>query len=174
MRLVLFAHASSSAAPLAFHSCGLCRSQSCGRVAVVPVVALLANFAASKQGTNWMMRTENGKLNSTLSILNSPATAVRAENWWRRGAWEDVRRVEFPPGWVFPSGEDHLTFVDVVSQGSLRRRWTDTNEIASVGIRLALAPFSSEFRHEFTPSNSCRFVWGGALAGRRVDAPSTL
>ena len=27
--------------------------------------------------------------------LTMPANAVRAENWWRRGAWEDVRRVEF-------------------------------------------------------------------------------
>ena len=80
-------------------------------------------------------------------------------------------RVEFPQGWVFPFGEDHLPFVDVVSQGSLRRRWTDTNEVASVGVRLALVPFSSVFWHEFTPSNSCRFVWSGALAERMADAP---
>ena len=109
-------------------------------------------------------------LHYSLSVLQSNE-AVRAENWWRRGAWEDVMRVWFPQGWVFPFGEDHLTFVDVVSQGSLRRRWTDTNEVASVGIRLALAPFSSEFRHEFTPSNSCRFVWSGALEERMSDAP---
>ena len=110
---------------------------------------------------------------STFSILNFqfPTNAVLAEKWWRRGAWEDVMRVEFPQGWVFPFGEDHLSFVDVVSQGSVRRRWTDTNEVASVGIPLALVPFSSAFWHEFTPSNSCRFVWSGALAERRTDAP---
>ena len=110
--------------------------------------------------------------NSPFCILHSqlpaqfPTNAVRAEKWWRRGAWEDVMRVEFPQGWMFPFGEGHLPFVDVVSQGSLRRRWTDTNEVASVGIRLALVPFSSVFWHEFTPSNSCRFVWSGALAAR--------
>ena len=115
--------------------------------------------------------------NSPFYILHSqlpaqfPTNAVRAEKWWRRGAWEDVMRVEFPQGWVFPFGEDHLPFVDVVSQGSLRRRWTDTNEVASVGIRLALVPFSSVFWHEFTPSNSCRFVWSGAQAERMADAP---
>ena len=110
---------------------------------------------------------------SQFSILNSqfPTNAVLAEKWWKRGAWEDVMRVVFPQGWVFPFGEDHLAFVDVVSQGSLRRRWTDTNEIASVGVPLALVPFSSAFWHEFTPSNSCRFVWSGALAERRTDAP---
>ena len=80
-------------------------------------------------------------------------------------------RVEFPQGWVFPFGEDHLTSVDVVSQGSLRRRWTDTNEVASVGIRLSLVPFSSSFWHEFTPSNTCRFVWSDALEERMADAP---
>ena len=78
-------------------------------------------------------------------------------------------RVAFPQGWVFPFGEDHLAFVDVVSQGSLRRRWSDTNEIASVGTPLALVPFSSASWHEFTPSNSCRFVWSGALAERQTN-----
>ena len=111
--------------------------------------------------------------NSTLSTFNSqlPSNAVLAEKWWRRGAWEDMMRVGFPPGWVFPFGEDHLTFVDVVSQGSLRRRWTDTNEVATIGIPLALAPLESMFWHEFTPSNSCRFVWNGSLAERTPDVP---
>ena len=109
--------------------------------------------------------------NSTLSTFDSqlPTNAVLVEKWWRRGAWEDVMCVEFPQGWVFPFGEDHLSFVDVVSQGSLRRRWTDTNEVASVGVPLSLAPFSTAVWHEFTPSNSCRFVWSGALAERSPD-----
>ena len=140
------------------------------RFAVLPVVAVLADFAASKQGTNDPPQRMVLPSASTPQLM-MPTNAVRAENWWRRGAWEDVRRVEFPSGWVFPFGEDHLAFVDVVSQGSLRRRWTDTNEVESVGIRLALVPFFSEFWHEFTPSNSCRFVWGDALAERNVDAP---
>ena len=104
-------------------------------------------------------------------IVGSQSSAVVAENWWRRGAWEDMRRVVFAPGWVFPSGSNHLSCVDVMSQGSLRRRWTDTNEIASVGVPLALVPFASVFSHELTPSNSYRFVWSGALAERRADAP---
>ena len=111
--------------------------------------------------------------NSTLSTLHSqfPTNAVLHDKWWKRGAWADMLRVEFPQGWVFPFGEEHLSFVDVVSQGSLRRRWTDTNEVASVGIPLALVPFSSVSWHELTPSNSCRFAWSGALAGRSPDAP---
>ena len=111
--------------------------------------------------------------NSTLSTLHSqfPTNAVLHDKWWKRGAWEDMLRVEFPQGWVFPFGEEHLSFIDVVSQGSLRRRWTDTNEVASVGIPLALVPFSSVSWHELTPSNSCRFAWSGALAGRSPDAP---
>ena len=55
-------------------------------------------------------------------------------------------RVGFPPGWVFPFGEDHLTFVDVVSQGSLRRRWTDTNEVATIGIPLGFNSSQDSFR----------------------------
>ena len=123
--------------------------------------------------------------NSTLSILHSQlsiatndsysyvmsSNGVLYSKWWRRGAWEDMLRVEFTPGWVFPSGSNHLSSVDVVSQGALRRRWTDTDEIASVGARLALVPFASTFSHELTPSNSYRFVWSAALAERRADAP---
>ena len=64
------------------------------RIAFVPVVALLANFAASKHGTNAppQMMAHPG---ASAPQLAMPANAVRAENWWRRGAWEDVRRVEF-------------------------------------------------------------------------------
>lgn len=146
------------------------------RLAVFLAFAFVATLCAQKSGTNappqgaappQMMALPS----ASAPQLTMPANAVRAENWWRRGAWDDVRRVEFPPGWVFPFGSNHLSSVDVVSQGSLRRRWTDTNEIASVGLRLALAPFSSAFWHEFTPSNSCRLVWSGALAERRADAP---
>ena len=139
-------------------------------LAVFLAFTLVATLCAQKGATNsppQMMALPG----ASAPQLTMPANAVRAENWCRRGAWEDVRRVDFTPGWVFPFGEDHLSFVDVVSQGSLRRRWTDTNEIASVGLRLALVPFSSAFWHEFTPSNSCRFVWSDALAERNVDAP---
>ena len=129
------------------------------------------NGASPPQMAGLLSQGGNVALRSLLSDFQFPTNAVRAENWWRRGAWEDVRRVEFPQDWVFPFGEGHLSFADVVSQGSLRRRWTDTNEIASVGTRLALVPFSSTFWHEFTPSNSCRFVWSGALAERGADAP---
>jgi len=164
--------------------------------AVFVFFSAIATLSAQKSGTNSPPRSGNVELrmenvelrdlpplveneqihHSPFSILHSQlppqfsTNAVLAERWWRRGAWEDVMRVEFPQGWVFPFGEDHLSFVDVVSQGSIRRRWTDTNEIASVGIPLALVPFSSASWHEFTPSNSCRFVWSGALAERQTNA----
>ena len=170
-------------------------------IAVFLFFAAIATVCAQKSGTNAPLRgasvelkVESGELesgpphNSTLYTLNSqflldsvttnglhsyamPTNATRCEKWWRRGAWEDFHRVEFAPGWVFPFGDRHLSRVDVVSQGSVRTRWTDTNEVASVGIPLALVPLQTEFLYGLTPSNSYRFAWLNALANRRPDSP---
>ena len=115
--------------------------------AVFVFFAAIATLSAQKtnsppRGGNVELKMENVELrnpsfvienepihHSTFSILHSqfasqfPSNAVLHDKWWKRGAWEDVLRVHFPNGWVFPFGEDHLTFVDVMSQGSLRRRW---------------------------------------------------
>ena len=88
------------------------------RLAAFLAFALVAMMYAQKSGTNGMARMGNAELRTGAGGMS------RAEKWWRRGAWEDMLRVEFPPGWTFPSGTSHLTRVDVVSQGSLRRRWT--------------------------------------------------
>ena len=102
-----------------------------------------------------------------------PATAILATNWWRRGCWEDCRKVEFADGWVFPFGSNHLSSVVVMSQGEVRTGFSDASEIAALGTKVALAPFDSCFCHEQTPSNSYRFAWGRAYVNRDTNTPMT-
>ena len=69
-------------------------------VTVFLFFAVIATVCAQKSGTN---APPQGAAPSQMMALPSasapqltmPANAVRAENWWRRGAWEDVWRVEF-------------------------------------------------------------------------------
>ena len=55
--------------------------------------------AAADGGFASLPHDGNVELRSLPPDFQFPTNAVRAENWWRRGAWEDVRRVEFPQGW---------------------------------------------------------------------------
>ena len=102
-----------------------------------------------------------------------PAGAILATNWWRRGCWEDCRKVEFADGWGFPFGTNHLSFVVVMSQGRVRTGFCDASEIAALGTKVALVPFDSCFSHEHTPSNSYRFAWDRAYVNRDTNAPMT-
>ena len=102
-----------------------------------------------------------------------PVGAILATNWWRRGCWEDCRKIEFADGWVFPFGTNHFSSVVVMSQGGVRTGFCDASEIAALGTKVALVPFDSCFCHEHTPSNSYRFAWDRAYVGRDTNTPMT-
>ena len=102
-----------------------------------------------------------------------PAAAELAQNWWRRGCWEDWRTVTFEDGWVFPRGSNHLSQVVVMSQGEILASVCDTLSLASLGTRVAHVPFDTCFYHEHTPSNSYRFVWDRAYTERNTNMPMT-
>ena len=102
-----------------------------------------------------------------------PVGAILATNWWRRGCWEDSRKVEFADGWVFPFGSNHLSSVAVMSQGEVRTGFCNAPEIAALGTKVALVPFNSCFCHERTPSNSYRFAWNRAYVNRDTNTPMT-
>ena len=102
-----------------------------------------------------------------------PEGAILATNWWRRGCWEDCRKVEFADGWAFPFGTNHFSSVVVMSQGGVRTGFCDASEIAALGTKVALVPFDSCFCHEHTPSNSYRFAWDRAYVGRDTNTPMT-
>ena len=92
-----------------------------------------------------------------------------AANWNVCGAWKDSFWLPFEDGWVFPYGTNHLTGVEVVSQGMVWPTPFDTNAVAAVGVSVEIVPGLSSFCYEFTPSNSYRFVWNGAAINRDTN-----
>ena len=92
-----------------------------------------------------------------------------AANWNVRGAWKDSFWLPFGDGWVFPHGTNHLSGVEVVSQGMVWPTPFDTNAVAAVSVPIEIVPGLSSFCYEFTPSNSYRFVWTDAAINRDTN-----
>ena len=92
-----------------------------------------------------------------------------AANWNVCCAWKDSFWLPFEDGWVFPYGTNHLSGVEVVSQGMVWPTPFDTNAVAAVGVSVEIVPGLSSFGYEFTPSNSYRFVWTDAAINRDTN-----
>ena len=105
------------------------------------------------------------------TVLEVPAHVgtnafVRVEKWWLRGAWEDGETVAFPDGWCFPYGSNHLTCVEIWSQGSVYPSEKATEAIASMSLPLALEPGRTQVVHGRTTNNSYRVEWRDAHPNR--------
>ena len=93
----------------------------------------------------------------------------KAMNWNVRGAWKDSFWLPFEGGWVFTSGTNHLSGIEVVSYGQVWATPFDTNAVASAGAPLEIVRGLTAFAYEFTPSNSYRFVWTDAAINRDTN-----
>ena len=85
---------------------------------------------------------------------------------WKYGVYEDGVRVDFPGGWVFPFGTNHLASVEVMSWGEILPNGYSYSQIASFAPRLSMIPEISSFNYGPTSSNSYEFIWYNAQAGR--------
>lgn len=86
-----------------------------------------------------------------------------------RGAWVDSFRLDFPDGFVFPYGTNHLSFVEVFTQGYVRPRRMTYEMLADIGTCGAIVPGLSSIAVEHTPSNSVRIAWEDAAANRNTN-----
>ena len=87
-----------------------------------------------------------------------------------RGAWVDSFRLDFPDGFIFPFGTNHLSFVEVFSQGYVRPRRMTYEMLADIGERVAIVPGLSQLSVEYTPSNSVRIAWKDAAVNRSTNS----
>ena len=100
----------------------------------------------------------------------APPGMCAATNWWRRGAFSDWRRVDFPGGWSFPWGTNRLRSAALLACGEVRPLG-DPTPVASVGVPLGLVPLEGVLWYGPTPSNTYAFAWRRALAGRDRARP---
>ena len=115
-------------------------------------------------------------LHFQLSTLNSPSgprrmTAVeKVAKINARGAWRDSFRLDFEDGFVFPFGTNHLSSVEVFTQGYVRPRRKSAEVVADIGSRVAIVPGLTELSLEHTLSNSYRIAWTDAAVDRDTNA----
>ena len=153
------------------------RSSFVTRVVSVAFVGILMAYASTKP-------PENGQEGRYLCLVSSlpegqsevsepdphRGETILTREWNLPGAWQySMRRQDFAGGFVFPYGTNHLACVHVSSQGSVRETRFSTNVIASVGVPLAVVPGLTECSHEYTVSNTYRFVWANAAADRDTN-----
>ena len=120
--------------------------------------------------TNAIPQRIPASLRSSTQKVRTPTDAEKmAANWNARGAWADSFRLDFGDDWVFPWGTNHLSGVEVISQGAVWPAWNDTNAVASIGVPVAIVPGLTEFAWEHTPSNTYRLSWTDAAVGRDTN-----
>ncbi len=100
---------------------------------------------------------------------NSGFAEWKSSTWNVCGAWKDSFWLPFEDGWVFPWGTNHLSGVEVVSQGMVWPTPFDKNAIASIGAPVEIVRGLTTFEYEFTTSNSYRFVWSNAAINRDTN-----
>ena len=103
------------------------------------------------------------------TLPNSGFAEWKSSAWNVCGAWKDSFWLPFGDGWVFPHGSNHLSGVEVVSQGMVWPTPFDKNAIATIGAPVEIVRGFTTFEYEFTTSNSYRFVWTDAAINRDTN-----
>ncbi len=98
--------------------------------------------------------------------------------WNIRGAYMDHFKCEFPEGWVFPEGTNHLSSAEVWAFGEIWRTPFDRDAVAGVGAELEIVPGLTEFSCGATARGSFAISWRNAVlhtnASVMVDAEMEL
>ena len=95
-----------------------------------------------------------------------PASAVRYPNWWMRGGYEDVFKLELGD-WRFPLGTNLVDYLWVYIWGKVRPRLKATElEIAAVDSPMSAVPQVSEFWHADGTNGSKILTWHNFFVGR--------
>ena len=103
------------------------------------------------------------------TLPNSGFAEWKSSAWNVCGAWKDSFWLPFGEDWVFPHGSNHLSGVEVVSQGMVWPTPFDKNAIATIGAPVEIVRGLTTFEYEFTTSNSYRFVWTDAAINRDTN-----
>ena len=95
-----------------------------------------------------------------------PASAVRYPNWWMRGGYEDVFKLELGD-WRFPIGTNLVDYLWVYIWGKVRPRLKAKElEIAAVDSPMSAVPQVSEFWYMDGTNGSKILTWHNFFVGR--------
>ena len=89
-------------------------------------------------------RLESESTNETYSYA-MPTNGMRRENWWLRGAYEDVFRLDLD-GLLFPLGTNLCDSLWVYTWGMVGARLDDaSNRLVAAGVPMSAVPQTSRF-----------------------------
>ena len=163
------------------------------RLAAFLAFAAIATVCAQKRGIgieNVELRMENGGgvagdstvLHSPLYILHSvttnetysyamPTNATRCEKWWRRGAYEDVIRLDLGD-FRFPLGTNLCDYLWVYTWGMAGARLRDaTNRVVATGVPMSAVPRRSQFWSAATTNGTHLLTWQDFFLNRDTNTP---
>ena len=121
-------------------------------------------------------------LHSTLYTLHSistndsysfslPSNGVRYSNWWIRGAYEDVFRLDLG-GLLFPLGTNLCNSLWVYTWGMVGVRLDDaSNRIVATGAPMSAVPQRSRFWDAPTTNGSRLLTWENFFLNRDTNTP---
>ena len=116
----------------------------------------------------WEVRT-----NCTITYA-MPEGATLATNWWVRGAYEDVKPIDFG-SWRFPFGTNEYDSLWAFSWGKARFALGDAEtEIVTVGAPMSAVPYRSRLWSAADTNGSRLVTWENFVLGRAAVADYQL
>ena len=115
-------------------------------------------------------RLESETTNETYSYA-MPTNGMRRENWWLRGAYEDVFRLDLD-GLLFPLGTNLCDTLWVYTWGMAGARLGDaSNRIVATGAPMSAVPQVSRFWDAPTTNRSHLLTWENFFLNRDTNTP---
>ena len=115
-------------------------------------------------------RLESESTNETYSYA-MPTNGMRYENWWLRGAYEDVLRLDLG-GLLYPLGTNLCDSLWVYTWGMAGARLGDTsNRIVATGVPMSAVPQVSRFWDAPTTNGSHLLTWENFFLNRDTNTP---
>ena len=100
-----------------------------------------------------------------------PTNGMRRENWWLRGAYEDVFRLDLD-GLLFPLGTNLCGSLWVYTWGMAGARLGDaSNRIVATGVPMSAVPQVSRFWDAPTTNGSRLLTWENFFLNRDTNTP---
>ena len=119
---------------------------------------------------NSQFRLEFVATNDSYSYVR-PSNGVRYANWWRRGAYEDVFRLDLG-GMSFPFGTNLCDSLWVYTWGMAGARLGDaSNRLVATGAPMSAVPGLSQFWNAATPIGGRLLTWENFFLNRDTNTP---
>ena len=113
---------------------------------------------------------ESETTNETYSYV-MPTNGMRRENWWLRGAYEDVFRLDLD-GLLFPLGTNLCDSLWIYTWGMAGARLGDTsNRVVATGAPMSAVPQVSRFWDAPTTNGSHLLTWENFFLNRDTNTP---